>query len=114
MSLDVRWLTNGEKTLYCVIDSWCDPPRKSTYETLEEVPKAIKHYAEKIKESKYVGPDTARILGFVDIFYPEWKDHCCLHPEELAAGRYDQKCIAEGCGLYDYHTCPFNVKAFAK
>lgn len=114
MSLDVRWLTNGEKTLYCITDSWCNPPRKYTYETLEEVPKAIKHYAEKIKEPTFVGPRTASLLGFDDIFYPKWKHHYCLHPEELNAGYYDMKCLAENCELCDYHECPFNVEAFAE
>lgn len=114
MSLDVRWLTNGEKTLYCITDSWYDPPKKSTYETLNDIPEPLRHHAEKIEAPKYVGPDSARILGWADIFYPEWKHHYCLHPEELAAGLYGQKCIAESCGFYDYHTCPFNVKAFEK
>lgn len=80
---------------------WCDPPKKSTYETLNDIPEPLRHHAEKIEAPKYVGPDSARILGWADIFYPE----------ELKAGRYDMKCIAESCGLFEYHTCPFNVKA---
>mgnify|MGYP007054409146 CR=1 FL=1 len=109
MSFDIRYLTNGEKSLYCITDSYHVPPKRSTYETLDDVPEPIRHLAKK-RELTFIGPDVAGILGWDDIFYPEWKDYVCLHPCVLEHDRFNEKCIAESCGLCDYHNCPFLFK----
>lgn len=109
MSFDIRYLTNGEKTLYCIIDNYHIPPKKSTYETLDEVPEPIRNFAKK-KELKFIGPDTARMLSWDDVFYPEWNHYVCLHPIFLDHDAFNVKCIAESCGLCDYHDCPFLFK----
>lgn len=61
MSIDVRWFTNGEKKIYWVRDAVAETV--NIYDALEQVPKSIRHYAEKIKNPQVCEPDLARYFG---------------------------------------------------
>lgn len=98
MSLDIRHLTNGEKTLYVVRHT--DTGEREVYNTRNEVPKGIRHYA-KEGEPKFVSPDIARILGVDDIFYPDF-------PKCTMRGYENTTCIADACtfAVPTYKDCP--------
>lgn len=107
MSLDIRYVTNGEKKFYRVIDSSAET--FNIYETLDQVPKNIRHYAESEK-LKFCGPDLARIYGVLDILYPGFPN-CGL--EEYT----DRKCIAESCKYAaeepnGWEKCPYFDKEY--
>lgn len=91
MSLDFRYLTNGEKTLYCVTDSAARPVERTTYESIEDVPEGIRHYAP--KEPTLVTPDCAQVLGFGRELYPEYERRCCYE-----SGRVDA-CVGQKCNI---------------
>ena len=100
MSLDIRYVTNGKKTIYRIIDGVNDS--FNIYEKLEDVPESIRHYASK-KEPTFVGPDLARLFGVRDILYPNFPD--CGNPEYSG-----KSCIAEACKYAideDYTKCQF-------
>lgn len=103
MSLDIRYVTNGEKSIYRVIDGVSETFR--IYNSRDEIPKNIRHYAPE-GEPKFVQPDMASILGVKDILYPNFPN--CNHPDYLG-----QPCIAESC-IYakekGYKNCPFFQK----
>lgn len=92
MSLDFRYLTNGEKTLYCVTDSAARPVERTTYENIEDVPESIRHYAPK-GEAVFVDPLDAQVLGFGDVFYPEYERRCCYESGRVEA------CVGQECNL---------------
>lgn len=91
MSLDIRYLTNGKKTLYTVINSGVTPIQRNVYKTKEEIPSDIRHYAPD-GEPKFVGPDLAYFLGVGSFFYPGFPN--CTHPEYCGT-----RCIAECCNI---------------
>lgn len=92
MSLDFRYLTNGEKTLYCVTDSAARPVERSTYATIDEVPESIRHYAPK-GDAIFVTPDAAQVLGFGDVFYPEYEQKCGYY------GWRKDSCVGRECNI---------------
>ena len=48
MSLDIRYVTNGKKTIYRVIDSSDDfGTAFNVYDTRDQIPENIRHYAPK-------------------------------------------------------------------
>lgn len=106
MSLDIRYLTNGEKKLYIVRHT--DTGEREIYNTRDEVPQSIRHYA-KEGEPKMVEPDIARMFGVLDIFYPN-------HPKCTMKGYEDKICIAESCKYAEptYKECPYYKKALEK
>ena len=107
MSIDIRHVTNGKKTIYRVIDSSADFGMAfNVYETREEIPQNIRHYAPE-EEPKFVGPDMAAIFGVLDILYPNFPN--CGHPDYLG-----KRCIAESCKFADptYRDCPYFDKAY--
>ena len=87
MSLNIRYLTNGKKAVYCVRDSLNET--LTAYDNIKDNPEGIRHYAPK-GEPTFAGPDLARILGFRDILYPNFPG--CGHPDYVGRG-----CIAESC-----------------
>lgn len=103
MSLDIRHLTNGEKTIYTVRNSAVGS--FDIYNTIDEIPESIRHYAETTR-LQFCEPDLARLFGVRDIFYPNFPD--CGHPEYL-----EKACIAESCKYGDptYKECPYFGKA---
>lgn len=102
MSLNIRYLTNGEKTFYVVHNFGVTPPERHVYMTKDEIPKSIRHYAPD-GEPKFVEPDLAAILCVRDIFYPNFPS--CGHPDCLG-----KRCIAESCKFApggDWTRCPY-------
>lgn len=93
MSINVLWLTNGKKTVY-VTRSTLDGSR-SIYERLDDMPCSDRYRAERqLKYSRgpfYCEPETARIYGVQDIFYPDWPKSCG-NPESQG-----KNCNAEAC-----------------
>lgn len=89
MSIDVRWLTNGEKEIYWIRDAVAETV--NIYDSLEQVPKSIRHYAEKIKNPQVCEPDLARYFGVQKELYPDWPKPCG-HPDFKG-----KNCIAEMC-----------------
>ena len=92
MSLQIRYLTNGEKEIFTVRNAGITPPTFEIFEKREDIDERIRHYAPK-SDPVFCKPDLARIFGVLDIFYPN-------HPD---CGRTDlkehnvKKCIAEQC-----------------
>ena len=107
MSLDIRYVTNGKKTIYRVIDSSDDfGTAFNVYDTRDQIPESIRHYAPK-GEPKFVGPDMAAIFGVLDILYPNFPK--CNHPDYI-----EKRCIAEACKFADptYQDCPYFDKTY--
>lgn len=102
MSIDIRYVTNGVKTVYRVIDSKNET--FSVYKKREDIPISIRHYAPDEDEiPMHVEPDFARMLGVKDILYPNFPN--CTHPEFIGT-----PCIAEACsipGYKSYTGCPY-------
>ena len=107
MSLDIRYLTNGEKSVYAVRNSGVTPTSLEIFETYEDIDERIRHYAPK-GEPKWCGPDLARTFGVLDLFYPN-------HPNCVMKNYSDRQCIAESCkynrGLPKYE-CLSKTKPF--
>lgn len=105
MSLDIRYLTNGEKTAYRVQNSGVEPIEVNYYETMEEIPKSIRHYAPK-GEPNFVEPDMAYALGAGEYFYPNFTK--CGMPKYK-----EERCIAESCkyGTPTYKDCKYFQKS---
>lgn len=91
MSLDIRYITNGVKTIYRVIDGSAES--FNIYNDRDDIPKSIRHYAPK-GEPKFVGPDMATIFGVRDILYPNFPN--CGLPDYVG-----RRCIAESCKFAD-------------
>lgn len=93
MSINVLWLTNGKKTVYLTRNT-VDGSR-SIYERLDDMPCPDRHCAEnQLKYSRgpfYCEPETARIYGVQDIFYPDWPKPC-RNPDYQG-----RNCTAEAC-----------------
>lgn len=91
MSLSIRYLTNGKKNVYLVVDTAARPISIKYYDTRDEIPVQIRHYTPE-GNPKFVGPDLARSLYVMDALYPELMDERCNKP------RYSgDVCIFESC-----------------
>jgi hypothetical protein len=102
MSLNIRWLTNGEKTVFTIVNSLDNT--FTVVESIQEIHPSIRHYAESVVREKgapvFCEPDLARIFGVQELFYPDWPKRCSLNG-------YDGRiCIAESC-KYSYKSCPY-------
>lgn len=93
MSLDIRYLTNGTKNVYVVVDSASRPVSVNYYETRDEIPVQIRHYAPEGKPM-FVGPDGARNLFAMKALYPDLMNERCSLPEFVGL-----PCIFELCQL---------------
>ena len=104
MSLDIRHVTNGDKTIYAVIHT--DTGEREIFNTRDDVPESIRHYAP-TGEPKFTEPDMARILGVQDVLYPDF-------PKCKMPGYEDRICIAESCKNAEptYKDCPYFDKAY--
>lgn len=91
MSLDIRYLTNGTKNVYVVVDSASRPVSVNYYDTRDEIPIQIRHYAPEGKP-RFVGPDAARIFFATEALYPELMHEYCDKP-----GYSGAVCIFESC-----------------
>lgn len=104
MSLDIRYLTNGEKTAYRVQNSGVEPIEVNYYENKEDIPKSIRHYAPE-GNPKFVEPDLAYVLGAGEYFYPNFP--------KCGLGEYrGTRCVAESCKYADptYKNCKYLMK----
>lgn len=102
MSVDVRYITNGEKTGYYVRNAGVAPTTIDIYEKKEDVPESIRHYCPD-GEPKFWGPDMARIMGCQKLLYPNFPKECG-RPEYVG-----KNCIAESCKYApdeDWTKCP--------
>ena len=93
MSLDIRYLTNGTKNVYVVVDSASRPVSVNYYDTRDEIPVQIRHYASEGKPM-FVGPDGARNLFAMKALYPDLMNERCSLPEFVGL-----PCIFESCPL---------------
>lgn len=105
MSLDIRYLTNGTKNVYVVVDSASRPVSVNYYETRDEIPVQIRHYAPE-GNPVIVGPEGARLLFAMKALYPELIHEFCDNPEYAGS-----PCIFESCSLADWKTCKYRCTA---
>ncbi len=69
MSLDVRCLTDGEKTVWMARNTGVRPIRYDLYRSLEEVPKEIRYYAERAEPETPDRDMTWRWHAFDEFFH---------------------------------------------
>lgn len=100
MSLDIRYLTNGTKNVYVVVDSASRPVSVTYYDTRDEIPVQIRHNAPEGKPM-FVGPDGARLLCAMKVLYPELMYEYCRKP-----GYSGAVCIFESC-VRPWKTCKY-------
>ena len=100
MSLEIRYLTNGTKNVYVVVDSASRPVSVNYYETRDEIPVQIRHYAPEGKPM-FVGPDGARKLFAMKALYPDLMNERCSLPEFVGL-----PCIFESC-IEPWKTCKY-------
>jgi hypothetical protein len=94
MSLDIRYLTNGEYEIFTVRDSLQNPPSFNVYERREYIPKYVRHYADSLLKPQMCKPDLARCFGVLDLFYPNHGS--CSKPDAK-----NRNCVAESCAALD-------------
>lgn len=104
MSLDIRYLTNGTKNVYVVVDSASRPVSVSYYDTRDEIPVQIRHYAPE-GNPMFVGPDGARLFFAMKVLYPELMCEYCGKP-----GYSGAVCIFESC-VEPWKTCKYRYTA---
>ena len=91
MSLDVRYYTNGEKSIIRIGNSGVTPAEVDFYDKPEDVPESIRHYVP--KEPKFASIDTTLMFsGLTDILYPG-HGYCNFQKAEKGI----RCCIADGC-----------------
>ena len=105
MSLEIRYLTNGTKNVYVVVDTSLRPVSVNYYDTRDEIPIQIRHYAPEGKPM-LVGPDGARLFFAMKVLYPELMCKYCGKPEYAGS-----PCIFESCSLADWKTCKYRCTA---
>ena len=104
MSIDIRYVTNGKKAIYRVIDSSANA--FNIYESKDQIPQNIRHYTPD-GEPKFVDPDMAAIFGVLDVLYPNFPK--CGHPDYIG-----KRCIATSCKFAypTYKDCPYFDKSY--
>ena len=98
MSLDIRYLTNGTKNVYVVVEKDVTPGAVHFYSERDEIPYQIRDYAPKGKQM-FVGPDSARILFAMNALFPELIHEFCDKPEYAGS-----PCIFESSSLANKKT----------
>ena len=93
MSIDCRYMTNGEKTAYTLLHT--DTGVVEEFASLDEIPNSVRHYFDHKKGPKFCGPDLSHILRLNSVFYPDWPK-ACGRPD--CAGK---RCVAECCKYAD-------------
>ena len=104
MSLEIRYLTNGTKNVYVVVDTALRPVSVNYYDTRDEIPVQIRHYAPEGKPM-FVGPDGARLFFAMKVLYPELMCEYCRKP-----GYSGAVCIFESC-VEPWKTCKYRYTA---
>ena len=100
MSLDIRYLTNGTKNVYVVVEKDVTPVAVHFYSERDEIPYQIRHYAPEGKPM-FVGPDGARLFFAMKVLYPELMCEYCRKP-----GYSGAVCIFESC-VEPWKTCKY-------
>lgn len=110
MSLSIRYLSNGKRALYCVSSTGVTTIEKTTYESINDIPESIRHYAPK-GEAELIPPDVAQYLGFGPDLFPELEKKCMYFGDPV------QPCIGPGCNEVGEGSpiyCPYWVKEKTK
>ena len=100
MSLKIRYLTNGTKNVYVVVDTALGPVPVNYYDMRDEIPVQIRHYAPEGKPM-FVGPDSARLFFAMKVLYPELMCEYCGK-----SGCSGAVCIFESC-FEPWKTCKY-------
>ena len=100
MSLDIRYLTNGTKNVYVVVEKDVTPVAVHFYSERDEIPYQIRHYAPEGKPM-FVCPDGARLFFAMKVLYPELMCEYCRKP-----GYSGAVCIFESC-VEPWKTCKY-------
>lgn len=92
MSLTCRRVKaqGSDKEYYWVQNSGVTPTIVDLYETLEDVPKEIRHYCENL-DVITVGPGMADFMGIGDQLYPDFP--ICDSPKFSGSRCYAETCI---------------------
>ena len=93
MSLDIRYLTNGEKEIFVVINKGVSPIHVSVVDKRSEIDKRICRYAP--NEPQFCEPDFAFRFGVQETLYPSLAGRKCVRTD-LKPHNPD-RCIFEGC-----------------
>ena len=96
MSLQVRYLTNGEREVFTVLNSGVRPISFEIFDKREDIDPRISHLVP-TGDPVFCGPDLAHMFGVQGLFYPDFPRICTLK------GYEDKRCIAELCKHYE--TC---------
>jgi len=102
MSFNVRYLTNGDITVFTLHYKGVDPPVFKIVDKLEDVPAGERHYAESAmnKGAVHCEPDLAHCFGVGMLFYPEWGYPDCGRTD--IKPKNPKRCIAESCRYHAY------------
>lgn len=101
----IKFSKNG-KEYYYVRNTGTRPIEYNLYETIEDVPKDIRHLCLEKTEVKEIGPGMANFLGVGKILCPDLP--ACDHPYFL-----NTECLAELCRYApqdDWRKCPYFKK----
>ena len=101
----IKFSTNG-KEYYYVRNTGVRPINYNLYETIEDVPKDIRHLCLDKTEVEEIGPGMAAFLGVGKILCPDLP--ACDHPHFL-----NTECLAELCRYApkdNWRKCPYFKK----
>ena len=101
MSLNIRYLTNGEIKLFTISNQGVRSPTFEIVYNLGDIDDNLRDYVPK-SEPMHCEPDLARVLGVQHVFYPNWHD---CGREDLKPHNV-KKCIAEQCKYHAYSGDP--------
>lgn len=88
MSLNIRYLTNGIHSVYTVTNTAVTPNTFAIYDKRDDIDISMRHYAP--DKPQFCIPDTARMFGVLDLFYPN-------HPKCIREKYGDKICLGMGC-----------------
>lgn len=108
MSISVRHIRYSEngKEYYYVRNTGVRPIARNLYETIEDMPKDIRHLCLDKTEVEEIGPGMANFLCIGKILCQDLPE--CDHPYFL-----NKECLAELCRYApkdDWHKCPYFKK----
>lgn len=96
MSLNIRYLTNGEKEVFTITNTGVTPNEFCVVNSREEIDESIRHYAP--EKPQFCSVDIARMFGVLDIFYPD-------NPKCTMDGHIGKPCIADACKYWGIGKC---------
>lgn len=113
MSVNIKYLTNGEKSIYKYVDASAEPIEVVVSENIEDINKYNRHYAP--EEPSFASPDIAYMNGekVGQFLYPDFP--ICKNPDK---DYYELRCIGccryleENVGDIDFRKCPYFDKEY--